>query len=145
MSDRQQNPDWWLASDGKWYPPESLPAYNAPPPPGATDKTCPSCAETVKAAAVVCRYCGHDFRTGTRPATQSKTNGLAIASMVLGIIWIWWIGSILAVIFGHRAISQIDSSRGAETGRGMAIAGLVLGYIGVATLAIFILAVVASS
>jgi hypothetical protein len=23
---------WWFASDGKWYPPESLPAY-APPPP----------------------------------------------------------------------------------------------------------------
>ena len=23
---------WWLASDGRWYPPESAPAYLAPPP-----------------------------------------------------------------------------------------------------------------
>jgi hypothetical protein len=30
MSDVSQGPDWWLASDGKWYPPQSAPA---PPPP----------------------------------------------------------------------------------------------------------------
>ena len=32
MSDVQQGPDWWLASDGKWYPPTSTPAAPAPPP-----------------------------------------------------------------------------------------------------------------
>jgi hypothetical protein len=29
----------------------------------ASEKTCPKCAETVKAAAVVCRFCGHEFET----------------------------------------------------------------------------------
>lgn len=29
-----------------------------------------------------------------------RTNGLAVASMVLGILWLYWIGSILALIFG---------------------------------------------
>lgn len=31
MSDTTQGPGWWLASDGKWYPPQ--PAYLPPPPP----------------------------------------------------------------------------------------------------------------
>jgi hypothetical protein len=33
MSDRSQGEGWWLASDGKWYPPESRPAAPAPPAP----------------------------------------------------------------------------------------------------------------
>jgi|TARA_B100000315_G_scaffold220659_1_gene223525 hypothetical protein len=53
--------------------------------------------------------------------------------MVLGILWLYWVGSILAVIFGHVALSQIkkDPSIG---GRGMAVAGVVLGWIGVGIL-----------
>jgi hypothetical protein len=63
-----------------------------------------------------------------------RTNGLAIASMVLGIVWVYWIGSILAVIFGHVSLRQIRRAQGAQRGRGMAIAGLVLGYVGIASL-----------
>lgn len=33
MSDTSQGEGWWMASDGKWYPPESHPAYRLPPPP----------------------------------------------------------------------------------------------------------------
>jgi hypothetical protein len=73
-----------------------------------------------------------------------RTNGLAIASMVLGILCIYWITSILAVIFGHVALSQIKRSNGTQTGRGMAIAGLVLGYIWLALLVVFIVALVAT-
>jgi hypothetical protein len=62
--------------------------------------------------------------------------------MVLGIVWLGWLGSILAVIFGHVALSQIKRSYGALGGRGMAIAGLVLGYIGIATLVAVIVAAV---
>jgi hypothetical protein len=69
-------------------------------------------------------------------ATQG-TNGLAIAALVLGILWLYWVGSILAVVFGHIALSQIHHSR--QGGRGMAIAGLVLGYVGLGILATVIL------
>jgi hypothetical protein len=64
------------------------------------------------------------------------TNGLAIAALVLGILWLYWVGSILAVIFGHIALSQIRHT--GQRGRGLAIAGLVLGYVG---LALFLLVI----
>ena len=64
------------------------------------------------------------------------TNGLPIASLVLGIVWIYWIGSVLALVFGYIAKSQIDRSSGHQGGRGLAIAGIVLGSIGVVVLAI---------
>jgi hypothetical protein len=51
--------------------------------------------------------------------------------MVLGIIWIYWVGSILALVFGYMARKQIAESGGKESGSGMATAGIVLGWIGV--------------
>lgn len=60
------------------------------------------------------------------------TNGLAIASLVLGIVWIYWVTSLLAVVFGHIALVQINQT--GQSGRGMAIAGLVLGYVWLALL-----------
>jgi hypothetical protein len=65
----------------------------------------------------------------TAAAPSRSTNGMAIASMVLGILWLYWIGSILALVFGYIALSQIRQ-RG-EGGRGMAIAGVVLAWIGI--------------
>ncbi len=35
MSDTSQGPGWWRASDGKWYPPDTHPNYQAPEPPKA--------------------------------------------------------------------------------------------------------------
>jgi peptidyl-prolyl cis-trans isomerase B (cyclophilin B) len=35
----------------------------------------------------------------------------------------------IGIIFGHIAISEIDKSNGLKSGRGLAIAGLVIGYL----------------
>ncbi|MGA9346880.1 MAG: DUF4190 domain-containing protein [Nocardioidaceae bacterium] len=70
-------------------------------------------------------------------APARTTNGLAIASMVLGILWIYWIGSILALIFGYVARKQIRERN--QSGDGMAIAGIVLGWIGVGVIGLLIL------
>jgi hypothetical protein len=72
-------------------------------------------------------------------APPRPTNGMAIASMVLGIVWVYWIGSILALIFGYVALKEIR--RSGQSGEGMAIAGIVLGWIGVGVLAIVLLLV----
>jgi Domain of unknown function (DUF1707)/Domain of unknown function (DUF4190) len=74
------------------------------------------------------------------PYQGQTTNGLAVASLVAGFFWIGWLGSILAVIFGHIALNQIKDSGGREGGSGLAIAGLCLGYLGIATLTLVILA-----
>lgn len=68
----------------------------------------------------------------------TKTNGFSIAALVLGIVWIYWIGSILALVFGYIAKSQIDNSGGTQSGRGMAIAGIVLGWVGIGVLLLLI-------
>jgi len=66
--------------------------------------------------------------------------------MVLGIIWIYWIGSVLALIFGYQAKRQIRNSDGTIGGSGMATAGIVLGWIGVGTAVLFlVIAIVAAS
>jgi len=68
---------------------------------------------------------------------RKSSDGLAVASLVLGILWIVGIGSILAVAFGHTHLSR--AKRGEVNQSGMAIAGLVLGYVGIAGAAILII------
>jgi hypothetical protein len=74
---------------------------------------------------------------------QQRTNGLAIASMVLGILWLYWIGSILALVFGYIARRQIRE-RG-ESGGGMATAGIVLGWIGVGFIVVAVVVGIAAN
>lgn len=66
-------------------------------------------------------------------AAPRPTNGLAVASLVLSILGLVWIlpviGSIAGVIMGHSSLRQI-AQRG-EGGRGMAMAGTIIGWIGI--------------
>lgn len=59
-----------------------------------------------------------------------KTSGLAIASLVTGLTCI----APLAIIFGHMAMSRIKKSAGELTGSGLALAGTILGYVGLVIL-----------
>jgi len=66
---------------------------------------------------------------------------MAIASLVMGIGgWtiLPFIGSILAIIFGYAARKEIRQRPGELTGEGLAVAGLVLGWlmVGVSVLAL---------
>ncbi|MCJ0907040.1 DUF4190 domain-containing protein [Rhodococcus sp. ARC_M6] len=73
------------------------------------------------------------------PIRSQTTNTFAILALIFGIL-----GGVLGIVFGHIALSQIR--RTGENGRGLAIAGLVLGYLFVAFwLLIFIVAAVASA
>lgn len=72
---------------------------------------------------------------------QPKTSGLAIWSLVLGILSLTCfsiLSAIPGVICGHKALSKIKHSGGALAGQGLAIAGLVTGYLGILWAVIFI-------
>ncbi|MGC1215568.1 MAG: DUF4190 domain-containing protein, partial [Micromonospora sp.] len=71
----------------------------------------------------------------------SLTSGAATASLVLwilGVIGGWCLFGlpcILAVVLGHLALRETRD--GARAGHGMAIAGLVLGYVFAAPMVVF--------
>ena len=62
---------------------------------------------------------------------QRPTSGLAVAALVLGILTLFTAGltSLPAVICGHLGLSRIKRSNGAVGGTGLAITGLVMGYV----------------
>jgi len=66
------------------------------------------------------------YQAGHAPIVQGqKTSGLAIASLVTSLTCI----APAAIICGHIALSQIKASGGYLTGRGVALAGTILGYV----------------
>jgi Domain of unknown function (DUF4190) len=193
MSDTSQGPGWWLASDGKWYPPEQSPGYEpasvpaiapgvprtgtlpasgtlpptppqsagppgpatgslpptpAAPSPGVSTGTLPPTAfppapppGTVPPGAyppgAYAPGAGHPYGgyppgPGYPYGGRAKTSGLAIASFVLSLVWIFGLGSLLAIIFAIVALVSISRSQGAKRGRGWAVAGLVIGVLGLA-------------
>jgi hypothetical protein len=77
---------------------------------------------------------------GYYPANTNPTSGLAIGALICGIAEIFTLGlaAIPAVILGHLARQQIK--RTGERGDGMAIAGLVLGYLGIGIWTLIIIA-----
>ncbi|MFT4285283.1 MAG: DUF4190 domain-containing protein [Protaetiibacter sp.] len=71
------------------------------------------------------------------PAPSGRTNGLAVAALVLGLLGF----SIIPVVLGHVSLAQIKKT--GDGGAAMAIVGLVLGYLGMlAWLVIFIFVII---
>ena len=112
MSDFSQGPGWWQASDGKWYPPQQ----STPPASGPWGAAPPAA--------------GYAQPYGTPTYQTRSTNGMAIAALVCGCLgFLTCISGIVAIILGHIARKQIRESGGTQQGEGMALAGLILGYI----------------
>lgn len=86
------------------YPPPPPGGYSSPPPPPG----------------------GYGYPP---PPQAVGTNGMAIASLVCSVFgWVCLIGSILGLVFGFIALGQIK--RTGQRGRGLAIAGIVIGAVG---------------
>jgi type IV pilus assembly protein PilA len=103
-------------------------------------KTCPYCAEAIQEDSQFCQFCGTNLGSSTLAAvsstaaapSESRTSGKAIASLTCGIFFFILPAAIVAIILGHLSYSEIGKSLGRIRGRGLALAGLILGYFGVA-------------
>lgn len=63
-----------------------------------------------------------------------ETSGKAIASLICGILFFIVPVAVAAVVLGHLSLSDIRKSGGRLVGSGMATAGLILGYMGLAAI-----------
>lgn len=82
------------------------------------------------------------YTVPTQPYTgPTETSGKAIGSLICGIFFLFFPATIGAVLLGHLSLSDIRKSAGHLTGRGVATAGLVLGYLGLALMPFIIAAI----
>lgn len=118
---------------------------------------CAKCGAQVDQGSSYCQKCGTavDQPVVAQPAgatappmsgqvmANAKTSGMAIASLVVGIVSLIvnpiFILSILAIVFGVISMGRINRSGGAIKGKGLATAGLVLGIVAI-VLTIFLIA-----
>jgi hypothetical protein len=101
---------------------------------GTQNIQCPRCNSVSAITANNCKSCGMPFTMeGTTLEASGTSNGFCVASLVLGIIGMptgcTVITPLLGIIFGIVGLNQI-SKGGEGGGRGMAIAGIICGMIG---------------
>jgi type IV pilus assembly protein PilA len=125
-------------------------------------KKCPYCAEAIQDDAVICPICRMNLTANVYAAPPAQpgpvqaqpvipgdayttpgavgppqTSGKATGSLIAGIaayVIAPFVGAIVAIVLGHLGLSEIKKSAGRLKGDGMAIAGMVLGYVQVAGL-----------
>jgi len=148
MSDTSQGQGWWLASDGRWYPPETWtgPPQQAPSVPQVPQA--PKFPETPPMPQVPASFTSPDGSPRPYPSytypipaspygyqampARTTTNGFAVASLVcacVGIIpFFFGLTCILGIVFGFVARSQIRNANGSQGGSGIALAGIIVGF-----------------
>ena len=128
----------WCEGMPVWLPLHEMPEFFEPaaPPPMPLTPEIPrghSVESSSPYATPVSGLLGHQ---GTGPPLPG-TNGLSIASLVCGILSLLtfcFCGGLFfglpAVICGHMALGQLKAGSQQQDGHGLAMAGLICGYIG---------------
>jgi type IV pilus assembly protein PilA len=109
---------------------------------------CAACGSSMTADDKFCRVCGRMASAGSAvmppisalaPLGIAETSGKAIVSLICGLLFFIPLLFIAAIVFGHLALSEIRKSAGRLKGEGIAVAGLVLGYMWIAGIPIILI------
>src|SRR5215469_9870554 len=141
-------PGWPPPPDGFTPDPGWRPDPSWPPPPPGWQLWAPDDQAAAATGGMTPGYIGYgqtpapagysQWQGWSPAALQSAgTDGMAIAGFVLGLLGIVGISAILGIVFGSVALGRIR--RTGQSGRGLAIAGIVLGS---CWLAFFVLLIV---
>jgi len=68
---------------------------------------------------------------GAAYVQPEETSGKAVASLVCGFLFFFFPAALAAIILGHISLADIRKSAGRLKGHGIAVGGLVLGYLGI--------------
>ena len=151
MSQVSPGPGWWLASDSRWYPPQTFPSPSPVPsmpplglpPMSAPDSTpygAPQASPVTESAHPVWPGGGvpypFPYAAGTQFA-EPKTSPMAVWALVLVIV-LGAIGALAGIPLAFVARSKIRQSGGALKGSGLALAALIVGFVWVG---LFLLAI----
>ncbi|HKQ86932.1 MAG TPA: DUF4190 domain-containing protein, partial [Candidatus Acidoferrales bacterium] len=103
-----------------------------------TAKFCGKCGSALQAAAVLPTppvtpdAAISSGSPATPPYAQPpETSGKAVASLTCGFLFFFFPAALAAIILGHISLADIRKSAGRLKGHGIAVGGLVLGYLGV--------------
>lgn len=86
--------------------------------------------------------------TGANEHGGQVLSGTAVASLVLGILGLtilFGIGGILAIVFGHLALGQIKQEPERYSGKGHALAGMIMGYVALGLMLILLIVLLITS
>jgi len=111
--------------------------------------TCPHCNANLEEGATFCLNCGAQLEAAQAEAApeaapaaapvaeKKKVNGLAVAGFVISLVGLFCAGiicGIISVVLSAVALKQIPAKN--QGGKGLAVAGLVIGIIDLATIVI---------
>ncbi len=69
-------------------------------------------------------------RSPEQAIAPTRTSVLAISSLVIGLFWLFGLGSASAIVLGVMSLRRIARSQGTLTGKRLALAGMIVGIIG---------------
>lgn len=71
------------------------------------------------------------------PDPRRRRSPLALASVVLAVVWLFGLGSVAAIALGYAVKRRIDAGEAPPRDRTLALAGIGLGLAGLAIAVVF--------